>query len=105
MKKYGRLLSMNACSTPVALTVVTLLVIGGGGGAEIFCKAFVALIIPAVAFSKAFVAFSNVPGRFSNTAAVALVVLVEPPVVIVVPDWLALDADAKPAASLRNYYR
>jgi hypothetical protein len=58
----------------------------------LLCKAFVALINPAVAFSKAFVAFSNVVLiRFSDMAPVEfVVVLVVPPaVVVVVVDLLA----------------
>ena len=48
------------------------------------CKAFVALANPAVAFSKATVAFPKLLVIFSDDAAVAFVVLVEPLVIFVV---------------------
>jgi hypothetical protein len=89
MKTAGRLFSKIELITLVVFTAVALLVaIGGGGPAagmlEIFCKAFVALASPAVAFSKATVAFPKLLVTFSDNAPVAFVVLVEPLVIFVV---------------------
>src|SRR5215212_181947 len=87
MKIAGRLLSKIELIIVVALTAVALAVVVGSGLAaeilEIFCKASIALVNAAVAFSKAFVVFSNLPVTFSDTALVAFVVLVTPPVVAV----------------------
>jgi hypothetical protein len=88
MKRAGRLLSKIELIIVVALTAVALAVVVGSGLAavkilEIFCKASVALVNAAVAFSKALVVFSNLPVTFSDTALVAFVVLVTPPVVAV----------------------
>jgi hypothetical protein len=112
MKRAGRLLSKIEFITLVALTAVALAVVVGSGLAaaeilEIFCKACVALVNAAVAFakalvvfwvifvafSKALVAFANVSVTFSDMALVALVVLVNPAVVVVdIRDLLALGA-------------
>jgi hypothetical protein len=90
MKIIGRLLSKIAFITFVVLTdvaLVAVVVVVNGGAAEILemsCKAFVALANPAVAFSKATVAFPKLLVIFSDDAAVAFVVLVEPLVIFVV---------------------
>src|ERR687895_2598813 len=83
MKTAGRLLSKIELITVVVSTALALVLeIGAGGPAagmlEIFCKAFVALVNPAVAFSKAFVAFPNVLVRFPAGAFVLFAVLVGP---------------------------
>jgi hypothetical protein len=89
MKRAGRLLSNIELIIVVELTAVALavvVVVGSGLAAEIleiFCKASIELVNAAVAFSKAFVVFSNLPVMFSDTALVAFVVLVTPPVVAV----------------------
>ena len=88
MKIIGRLLSKIEFITFVVLTDVALVVVVvvNGGAAEILeisCKAVVALASPAVAFSKATVAFPKLLVIFSDDAAVAFVVLVEPPVTFV----------------------
>ena len=101
MKKYGRLLSKINSITLVPLTAVTLL--DGSGTAdllEISCKSFIALINPAVGFSKAFVAFPNVVVRFSDMAPVAFVVLVNPLVAFVAMDSVALEPDKERLASV-----
>jgi hypothetical protein len=112
MKRAGRLLSKIEFITLVALTAVALAVVVVGSGLaaaeilEIFCKACVALVNAAVAFakalvvfwvifvafSKALVAFANVSVTFSDMALVALVVLVNPAVVVGIRDLLALGA-------------
>ncbi len=97
MKTAGRLLSKIEFITVVVLTALALVPAMGIGGPtagmlEIFCKAFVALVNPAVAFSKALVAFPNVLVRFSVIAFVAFVVLIEPPGGDVVMDSLAFPA-------------
>jgi hypothetical protein len=99
MKTAGRLLSKIEFITVVVFTALALVgVIGAGGPAagmlEIFCKAFVALVNPAVAFSNAFVAFPNVLVTFSVMAVVVFVVLVDPPAIVVevTMDSLALPA-------------
>src|ERR671923_457949 len=97
IKIIGRLVSKIEFITVVALTALALVtVVGGRAGAddgvaagmmlEIFCKAFVALVNAAVVFSKALVVFSNLSLTISEEIApsVALVVLVNPPLVIVV---------------------
>jgi hypothetical protein len=95
MKTTGRLLSNIEFITVVALTALALVMaVGGGGGGlaagmvlEIFCKAFVALVNAAVAFSKAFVVFSNLSLTISDVAPVAFVSLLldNPPPVIILP--------------------
>jgi hypothetical protein len=98
MKTAGRLLSNIEFITVVVLTAVAFVRARGGGGGpvagmlEIFCKAFVALVNPAVAFSKASVAFPKLLVRFSVMALLVFVVLVEPPGADVVMDSLALPA-------------
>jgi hypothetical protein len=97
MKTAGRLLSKIEFITVVVLTALALVPAMGIGGPtagmlEIFCKAFVALVKPAVAFSKAFVAFPNVLVRFSVMAFVMFAVLVEPPGADVILDSLAFPA-------------
>ena len=84
MKTAGRLFSKIELITEVVLTTLALvLAIGSGGPAagmlEIFCKALVALVNPAVAFSKASVALPSVLVRFSVMAFVRFAVLVKPP--------------------------
>ena len=59
---------------------------------EIFCKALVALVNPAVAFSKASVALPSVLVRFSVMAFVRFAVLVEPPGADVIKDSLSFPA-------------
>jgi hypothetical protein len=97
MKTIGRLLSKIAFITFVVLIAVALVavvaVVANGGAAEILemsCKAFVALASPAVAFSKATVAFPKLLVIFSDNTLVAFVVLVEPLVMFVVVGSLAL---------------
>jgi hypothetical protein len=97
MKTAGRLLSKIEFITVVVLTALALVPAMGIGGPtagmlEIFCKAFVALVNPAVAFSKALVAFPNVLVRFSVMAFVMFAVLVEPPGADVILDSLAFPA-------------
>jgi hypothetical protein len=97
MKTAGRLYSKIEFITAVVLTTLALvLAIGSGGPAagmlEIFCKAFVALVNPAVAFSKAFVAFPSVLVRFSAVAFIVFAVSVEPPGADVIMDSLAFPA-------------
>jgi hypothetical protein len=97
MKTAGRLLSKIEFITVVVLTALALVPAMGIGGPtagmlEIFCKAFVALVKPAVAFSKAFVAFPNVLVRFSVMAFVMFAVLVEPSGADVILDSLAFPA-------------
>src|SRR5688572_28436667 len=94
MKTVGRLFSKIELITEVVLTTLALvLAIGTGGPAagmlEIFCKALVALVNPAVAFSKASVALPSVQVRFSVVAFVRFAVLVEPPGADVIMDSLA----------------
>lgn len=89
MKTVGRLFSKIELITEVVLTTLALvLAIGSGGPAagmlEIFCKALVALVNPAVAFSKASVALPSELVRFS--------VLVEPPGADVIKDSLSFPA-------------
>src|SRR5215211_3272226 len=82
MKIIGRLLSKIEFITFVVLTAVALVVgVVTGGTAEILeipCNAFVALASPAVAFSKATVAFPKLLVTFSDNALLAFVVLAEP---------------------------
>jgi hypothetical protein len=98
MKTVGRLFSKIELITEVVLTTLALvLAIGIGGGPaagmlEIFCKAFVALVNPAVAFSKASVALPSVLVRFSVMAFVRFSVLVEPPGADVIKDSLSFPA-------------
>ena len=71
MKTVGRLFSKIELITEVVLTRLALvLAIGSGGPAagmpEIFCKAFVALVNPAVAFSKASVALPSLSKVFCH---------------------------------------
>ena len=78
-------------------TVALVLAIGSGGGPaagmlEIFCKAFVALVNPAVAFSKASVALPSELVRFSVMAFVRFSVLVEPTGEDVIKDSLSFPA-------------
>src|SRR5919108_5020936 len=84
MKTAGRLFSNIEFITVVALTglAVVMVVVGGVGGPgaagmlETSCKAFVALVNAAVAFSKALVVFCNVSLTISDIALpIALVVL------------------------------
>jgi hypothetical protein len=94
MKTVGRLFSKIELITEVVLTTLALvLAIGSGGPAagmlEIFCKALVALVNPAVAFSKASVALPSVLVRFSVMAFVRFAVLVEPPEADVIKDSLS----------------
>lgn len=106
MKTAGRLFSKIELTTVVVLTAVAPVLATGGGGdgpaagtVEIFCKALVALVNPAVAFSKAFVAFPNVLLRVSVMAPVPLVLLVGPLVIVFVLDWLSLRASEGELAS------
>jgi hypothetical protein len=97
MKTAGRLLSKIEFITVVVLTALALVLVMGSGGPaagmlEIFCKAFVALVNPAVAFSKAFVAFPSVLVRFPAGAFVLFAVLVGPPGANVITDSLAFPA-------------
>ena len=97
MKTVGRLFSKIELITEVVLTTLALvLAIGSGGPAagmlEIFCKAWVALVNPAVAFSKASVALPSVLVRFSVMEFVRFAVLVEPPGADVIKDSLSFPA-------------
>jgi hypothetical protein len=94
MKTVGRLFSKIELITEVVLTTLALvLAIGSGGPAagmlEIFCKALVALVNPAVAFSKASVAL---PSVLADMAFVRFSVLVEPPGADVIKDSLSFPA-------------
>ena len=96
MKIAGRLFSNIEFITVVELTGLALVMVGvrgvGGpeaavGRSEISCKAFVALVNAAVAFSKALVVFCNVSLTISDIALpIPLVVLlaVNPSVVVAV---------------------
>lgn len=97
MKTVGRLFSKIELITEVVLTTLALvLAIGSGGPAagmlEIFCKALVALVNPAVAFSKASVALPSELVRFSLMAFVRFSVLVEPTGEDVIKDSLSFPA-------------
>lgn len=95
MKTVGRLSSNIEFITVVALTVLAIVLVLGGGAEvglaagiilEIFCKAFVALVNAAVVFSKALVVFSSLSLTVADIApAVTFVVvlLVNPPPVVV----------------------
>jgi hypothetical protein len=85
MKTAGRLFSKIEFITAVALTALALVIVVGLAAAllEIPCKAFVALVNAAVAFSKELVVFSNLSLTISAITPVAFVLLVNPSVVIV----------------------
>jgi hypothetical protein len=88
MKTAGRLLSKIELTTVLPILALVPIVAGGTTGAEsntaaglvaISCRALVVFVNPAVAFSKAIVAFPSVLVRFSVEAPVAFTVLAESP--------------------------
>jgi hypothetical protein len=90
MKTAGRLLSKIELTTVVVSTTLALVPTAAGGiaGAEgrtatglvaISCRALVAFVNPAVAFSKAIVAFPSVLVRFFVAAPVVFAALAESP--------------------------
>ena len=120
MKTAGRLFSNIEFITVVALTAVALLVLGvvGEGGLaagmmlETPCKAFLALVNAAVAFSKAPVVFSNLsltisdiaPPPVALVALLLVVLLVNPlPVVVFLRGSVAFGAGGEEVVATASY--